>query len=48
MDGSSRECKHSRKGSKCRYSSLYPMMNSMLDREAALGIEKLHCIMETS
>jgi hypothetical protein len=48
MDGLSRERKHSRKGSKCRYSSLYPMINWMIGREAALGIEKQHCIMETS
>jgi hypothetical protein len=48
MDGLSCELNHSRKVSKCRYSPLYAMMNWMIDREAALGVEKLHCIMETS
>ncbi len=48
MDGPSRVRNHSRKASKYRYSPLYPIMDWRIDREAALGIEKLHCIMETS
>jgi hypothetical protein len=48
MDGPSWEHNRSRKGSKCRYSPLYPRMNRLIDREAAVGVEKLNCIMETS